>query len=36
MVHDTALPNAAHDKVFIKGKMEQSREKSWTLPYTAV
>ena len=34
MVLDTALSNIQHCKVRIKGKMEESREKSSALPYT--
>ena len=33
---DAALLNTQHYKVRIKGKMEQSREWSNTLPYTSV
>ena len=29
---DTSLPNSEHYKVRIKGKVEQSRQKSCTLP----
>ena len=36
MVIDTSLINTQHDKVRIKGKVEQSRERSNTLPYTSV
>ena len=36
MVLDTSLLNAQHDKVHIKGKVEQSRERSNALPYTPV
>ena len=36
MVLDAALLNTQHYKVRIKGKMEQSREKSSALPYTPV
>ena len=36
MVLDSALPNTQHYKVRIKGKVEQSRESSSTLPYTLV
>ena len=36
MVIDTSLLNAQHYKVRIKGKVEQSREKSCTLSYTSV
>ena len=34
MVLDTSLLNIQHYKVRIKGKVEQSRERSSTLPYT--
>ena len=34
MVLDTSLLNTQHYKVGIKGKVEQSREKSSALPYT--
>ena len=34
MVLDAALLNTQHYKVMIKGKVEQSREWSSTLPYT--
>ena len=34
MVLDTSLLNTQRYKVRIKGKVEQSREKSSTLPYT--
>ena len=34
MVLDAALLNTQHYKVRIKGKVEQSREKSSALPYT--
>ena len=34
MVLDTSLLNAQHYKVRIKGKVEQSWEKSGTLSYT--
>ena len=34
MVLDTYLLNAQHYKVRIKGKVEQSKERSSTLPYT--
>ena len=34
MVLDAALLNTQHYKVHIKGKVEQSREKSGALPYT--
>ena len=36
MVLDAALLNTQHCKVRIKGKVEQSRERSSTLPYTSV
>ena len=36
MALDVALLNTQHYKVWIKGKVEQSREKSNTLPYTSV
>ena len=36
MVLDTSLLKTQHYKVRIKGKVEQSREKSSTLPYTSV
>ena len=36
MVLDTSLLNTQHYKVRIKGKVEQSREKSSALPYTLV
>ena len=36
MVLDAALLNTQHYKVGIKGKVEQSREKSSALPYTSV
>ena len=36
MVLDAALLNIQHYKVRIKGKVEQSRERSSTLPYTLV
>ena len=36
MVFDATLLNTQHYKVRIKGKVEQSREKSSTLPYTSV
>ena len=36
MVLDTALLNTQHYKVRIKGKVEQSRERSSALPYTSV
>ena len=35
MAWETLL-NTQHYKVEIKGKVEQSREKSWALPYTLV
>ena len=35
-VLDAILLNTQHHKVKIKGKMEQSRERSSTLPYTLV
>ena len=34
MVLDPSLFNTQHYKVWIKGKGEQSKEKSSTLPYT--
>ena len=34
MVLDAALLNTQHYKVQIKGKVEQSRQRSCTLPYT--
>ena len=34
MVLDEALLNIQHYKIQIKGKVEQSREKSRALPYT--
>ena len=34
MVLDTALLNTQHNKVRIKGKVDQSREKRSALPYT--
>ena len=34
MVLDTSLPNTQQYKVHIKGKIEQSRERSSALPYT--
>ena len=34
MVLDTTLLNTQHYKVRIKGKVEQSRESSYALPYT--
>ena len=36
MVLDTSLLNTQHYKVRIKGKMEQSKERSSALPYTSV
>ena len=36
MVLDTSLFNAQHYKVHIKGKVEQSRERSSALPYILV
>ena len=36
MVLDTSLLNTQQYKVHIKGKMEQSRERSSALPYTSV
>ena len=36
MVLDAALFNTQHYKVRIKGKVEQSRERSSALPYTSV
>ena len=36
MVLDTALLNTLHYKVWIKGKLEQSKERSSTLLYTSV
>ena len=36
MVLDASLLNIQHYKVQIKGKVEQSREKSSALPYTLV
>ena len=36
MILDTALLNTQHYKVRIKGKVEQSRERSSALPYTSV
>ena len=36
MVLDTSLPNTQQYKVRIKGKVEQSWEKSSTLPYTSM
>ena len=35
MVLDTSLLNTQHFKVRIKGKVEQSRERSSALPYTS-
>ena len=35
-VLDATLLNTQHHKVYIKGKVEQSRERSSTLPYTLV
>ena len=35
MVLDAALLNTQHYKVRIKGKVEQSREKSCAFPYTS-
>ena len=35
-VLDTALLNTQQYKVHIKGKVEQSRERSGTLPYTTL
>ena len=35
-VHDTALLNIQHYKVWIKGKVGQSWERSSTLPYTSM
>ena len=35
MVLDTSLLNTQQYKVYIKGKVEQSRERSSTLPYTS-
>ena len=34
MVLDASFLNTQHYKVLIKGKVEQSRERSSTLPYT--
>ena len=36
MVLDASLLNTHHYKVRIKGKVERSREKSSTIPYTSV
>ena len=36
MVLDISLLNTQHYKVCIKGKVEQSRERSSALPYTSV
>ena len=36
MVHDAALLNTQHYNVRIKGKVEQSKEKSSALTYTSV
>ena len=36
MVHDTCLLNTQQYKECIKGKVEQSRERSSALPYTSV
>ena len=36
MVLDTSLFNTQHKKLLIKGKVEQSRERSSILPYTSV
>ena len=36
MVLDTSLLNTQHYKARIKGKVEQSRERSSTLPYTSL
>ena len=36
MVFDAALLNTQHYKVRIKGKVEQSRERSCVFPYTGV
>ena len=36
MVLDVSLLNAQHCKVWITGKVEQSGERSSTLPYTGV
>ena len=34
MVRETSLLNSQHYKVSIKGKVEQSKERNRTLPYT--
>ena len=36
MVLDASLPNTQHYKVWIKDKVEKSRERSSALPYTFV
>ena len=36
MVLDTSLPNTQHNKVSIKGKMKQYRDRGSALPYTSV
>ena len=36
MVIDATLLNIQHSKVKVKGKVEQSRERSSNLPYTLV
>ena len=36
MLLDASLFNTQHYIVWIKGKVEQSKEKSSTLPYTSV
>ena len=36
MVPDAALLNTQHYKIWTKGKVEQSRERSSALPYTSV
>ena len=36
MVLDASLLNTQHYKIWIKGKVEQSRENSCALPYTLV
>ena len=36
MVLDISLLDTLHDKVRIKGKVKQSKERSSTLPYTSV
>ncbi len=36
MVLDISLPNTQHYEEWIKGKVEQSRERSSTLPYILV